>query len=166
MPAKGQFQTQCKHGHNLFGDNLHIVKSTGQRVCRKCRGEKVKRYRLSERGMSTTRDTANNRREKVKKEVLTHYGKGGKLLCCWRGCKVCDIDMLSLDHVQNDGQKHVSDAGIRYLGIRLYRWAKRNGYPETLQTLCFNHQYKKEIVKRKKNRTNNRERDAKRIGRN
>jgi hypothetical protein len=74
--------------------------------------------------------------------------------------------MLSLDHVQNDGQKHVSDAGIRYLGIRLYRWAKRNGYPETLQTLCFNHQYKKEIVKRKKNRTNNRERDAKRIGRN
>ncbi len=166
MPAKGQFQTHCKRGHKISGDNLHIVKSTGQRICRRCRRERVSVYRSSEKGKKASRSTANNNREKIKVEVLTHYGKGGKLMCCWSGCKICDLDMLSLDHVKNDGQEHVSETGIRYLGIRLYRWARRNNFPKTLQTLCFNHQHKKEIVRRKKNRIDNRERDAKRIGRN
>ena len=35
--------------------------------------------------------------------VLTYYGKHKTLQCCWMGCDVVDPDMLSLDHINNDG---------------------------------------------------------------
>jgi hypothetical protein len=84
--------------------------------------------------------------EKRKIRVLTHYGKGGRLLCCWRGCVVCDPDMLSIDHVNNDGYK---DRSIRGTGGRLYRALEKEGYPEGFQTLCYNHQWKKETLRRR-----------------
>lgn len=96
---------------------------------------------------------ANRRREELKKEVLTHYGKLGKLMCCWRGCTVCDLDMLSLDHIKDDGAKHRSSKGNRtcFCGKEIYYWVKRNSYPKDFQTLCMNHQYKKQRIKNRKN---------------
>jgi len=29
----------------------------------------------------------------LKEEVLTHYGRDGKLQCCWEGCEITDLDM-------------------------------------------------------------------------
>ena len=92
----------------------------------------------------------NRQREKLKLEVLTHYGKRGKLQCCWRGCAVCDIDMLSLDHKDDSGATHRrAEAGnrVHFAGKEIYGWAKRNNYPKGFQTLCMNHQYKKQRTK-------------------
>src|SRR5271165_2992707 len=72
----------------------------------------------------------------IKEEVLTHYSPNGVLGCCWLDCGVCDIDMLSLDHIADDGAKHRSVLGA---GTRIYRWALAQGFPEGLQTLCHNH---------------------------
>src|SRR5271166_4701219 len=48
----------------------------------------------------------------VKAEVLTHYGWDGTLRCCWDGCSVNDVDMLTLDHTADDGaQKRASGEG-------------------------------------------------------
>jgi hypothetical protein len=83
--------------------------------------------------------------QELKREVLTHYGKGGKLQCCWADCTVDDLDVLSLDHIEDDGAEH-----RKHIGTRIYRWAKRHGFPPTLQTLCMNHQWKKELTRRRR----------------
>jgi hypothetical protein len=86
-------------------------------------------------------------RQALKKNVLTHYGKGGELKCCWDGCEIVDIDMLSIDHVNNDGRHRQS--GYKGSGWPLYSVLKRTGYPEGFQTLCYNHQFKKELMRKR-----------------
>ena|ERR1039458_7844521 len=90
---------------------------------------------------------------RIRKEVLSQYGKAGQLRCCWFRCLVSDIDMLTLDHIQDNGseERRVN----RYIaGVRLYRMLRRAGYPDGYQTLCSNHQLKKEITRRRANRRN------------
>jgi|SRR5579871_153488 hypothetical protein len=84
------------------------------------------------------------KRQDEKVEALVQYGKNKSLQCCWENCNVDDPDMLSLDHVNNDG---AIDREIRGTGINLYRTLKKEGYPEGFQTLCFNHQMKKEMTR-------------------
>lgn len=91
-------------------------------------------------------------RTELKLEILTHYSPKGLLKCSWEGCKVDDLDMLSLDHVNDDGAKHILPGHKDRLGgTNLYRWTKKNGFPEGFQTLCANHQIKKQILKNRKN---------------
>ena len=83
-----------------------------------------------------------------KLEVLSHYGKDGKLLCAWEGgCDVVDVDMLELDHVNNDGaeDRRKNGKGTQ----RFYARLRKNGFPEGYQTLCCNHNRKKEILLRR-----------------
>jgi hypothetical protein len=84
--------------------------------------------------------------QSLKTEVLTHYGNG-RLKCVVRGCKVQDLDMLTLDHVKNDGGKHRESLGRKAGGASVYVDLKRRGFPEGHQTLCANHQLKKEIMR-------------------
>ncbi len=84
----------------------------------------------------------------IKSDVLTHYGKG-TLQCCWTDCNVNDVDMLSLDHIQNNGAEHRRQLGGYSKACRLYRHLQREGYPQGYQTLCYNHQMKKEIVRKR-----------------
>jgi hypothetical protein len=98
-----------------------------------------------------TRGAAN--RLRLKKEVLTRYGKRQKLQCCWRGCTIVDVDMLTLDHIADNGADHRSEITKgKYRGgggINFYGWVKRHGFPVGFQTLCHNHQWKKEILRRR-----------------
>lgn len=90
------------------------------------------------------------RRDKVKREVLTKYSPKGMLGCSWIPCSITDIDMLTLDHIANNGHSHRDDKGRRITGTYLYGWVQKREYPEGYQTLCMNHQLKKAIeVKRK-----------------
>jgi hypothetical protein len=95
----------------------------------------------------------NDLRRRNKEEVLTHYGEHGKLKCCWEHCNVCDLDMLSLDHIHDDGAEHRRKLGkkvrgtYQFGGKDIYVWVKTHGFPEGFQTLCMNHQQKKQIVK-------------------
>lgn len=93
-----------------------------------------------------------------KLKALSHYGKNGILLCCWDQCAVSDIDMLTLDHVKNDGASHRRELGGKdRAGPAIYRWVIRNKFPEGFQTLCCNHQFKKEILRKKALREKRRE---------
>ena len=88
---------------------------------------------------------AYNAQRKLK--VLSHYGPGGHLRCSWPDCIVDDIDMLTLDHIYNDGAE--SRKTLR--ADEMYAWLVRNNFPEgNHQTLCWNHQWKKEILRRRK----------------
>ena len=80
--------------------------------------------------------------------ALTHYGPGETLGCCWEGCTVIDPDMLSIDHIDDSGAKHILPGTKKRLsGSRMYSWLKTQGYPEGFQTLCMNHQAKKHNLK-------------------
>lgn len=88
------------------------------------------------------------RTKRLKLEVLSFYGKDKIPQCCWRGCDIADIDMLTLDHVNNDGAKHRREytKSGRGGGSALYFLITRNNFPEGYQTLCANHNLKKHIM--------------------
>lgn len=86
----------------------------------------------------------------AKIEGCSHYGPEGKLQCAWPGCDITDLDMLTIDHI-DDGGGEARRNGER-TGARFYAQLRRRGYPEGYQTLCANHNLKKELVKRRNER--------------
>ena len=88
----------------------------------------------------------------LKTLVFSAYGPNGECKCSWEGCVVCDLDMLSLDHINNDGAEERRNG--RGSGRGLYTKLKKAGFPEGFQTLCQNHQWKKENVRRREQRRN------------
>ena len=86
-------------------------------------------------------------RQNRKLEVLTHYGKNGRLQCCWQDCEINDPDLLTIDHIQNDGGCQRRNG--QGLGLKLYTDLRKRNYPDGFQTLCWNHQMKKEILRRR-----------------
>jgi hypothetical protein len=78
----------------------------------------------------------------LKKRVMAEYG--GK--CAWDGCGITDVDVLTLDHIQNNGAQ-ARNAKVHGSGSSLYRALERLGYPKgEFQILCCNHQLKKQIL--------------------
>lgn len=66
---------------------------------------------------------------RLKVEVFTAYGN--RCVCCGES----NIKFLTLDHVNNDGRLHRKTVKS---GRRVYAWAKKNGYPDSLRLLCWN----------------------------
>ena len=91
-------------------------------------------------------------RVRVKLEALSEYGPNRLIKCSWPGCCVDDPDMLSLDHINNDGSKDRKCIGGRGSGKELYVKLRIEGWPAGFQTLCHNHQWKKEAMRRQENR--------------
>lgn len=142
--------SHCRKGHRLTKRNLRIVppnanRPSGQRKCRICDNARSARTRTKNRLKLARRQR--ERRQTLKAEVLAHYGKRGKLQCSWRRCRIVDIDMLSLDHVNDNGAEHRRT--MRGWGRDLYAFVKRENYPPGFQTLCMNHQLKKELVRKR-----------------
>lgn len=68
-----------------------------------------------------------------KEKVLNHYGQ----ICV--GCGESDIKKLTLDHINNDGNKHRREIGGQSAGINMYRWVIKNNYPNGIfQVMCWN----------------------------
>jgi len=92
--------------------------------------------------------------QEIKLEVLTHYSPDGALKCSAAGCEVTDADMLTLDHINNDGAKD-RGWGRGYAGVPLYGILKRENYPSGFATLCCNHQNKKDLLRRRESAKHN-----------
>jgi hypothetical protein len=75
---------------------------------------------------------AKTKLDAVKSEVFEHYGS--RCNCC----KEVGIEFLTVDHIDNDGNKHLNRSGRRYKGNQLYAWLRRNSYPSGFQILCYN----------------------------
>jgi hypothetical protein len=66
--------------------------------------------------------------QQIKKEIFEHYGKF--CVCCGEN----DIAFLTLDHINNDGKQHREELGAG----DFYKKIRRAGFPEGLQTMCWN----------------------------
>jgi hypothetical protein len=82
-----------------------------------------------------------------KMKCLVHYSSA-KPECCWAGCNVTDTDMLQIDHIHNNGASNKKDYGTG----KLYVWLIKNNMPEGYQVLCANHNWKKELMRRREMR--------------
>lgn len=84
----------------------------------------------------------------LKINAFKAYAKNGKIECNAKDCHISDIDMLTIDHIKNDGAAHRRQMrGNRRGNGGIYRVLKKLGYPKGYQTLCWNHNSKKEILR-------------------
>lgn len=72
------------------------------------------------------------RRNGHKAKLAAYEAYGGMRCAC---CGETEEMFLTLDHINNDGWKHRKQ-GIT--GDALYKWLRRNDYPEGFQVLCHN----------------------------
>lgn len=114
---------------------------------RKKRKEYAVAYRRSNRAKLTRYEVERCHKDKLL--VLTRYGKRRKLCCRWHDCGIRDLDMLTLDHINNNGARHREQIGM---GSKMYRWIIKHNFPTGFQTLCGGHQWKKEILRRKQSK--------------
>lgn len=134
---------------------------TGKTICDSCYGKIPRKGKCVECGRTaSTRWHSNEKgrichkcamvihRRKIKLEVFTHYSKG-KPICCEKNCNVDDIDMLALDHTNDDGASHRKKIGVKN-GVFIYEWTKKNNYPKIFQVMCWNHNIKKQLNKSKR----------------
>ena len=82
----------------------------------------------------------------LKNEVYGHYCKDNIPKC--ELCGITDLDMLVLDHVDDNGAEHRRIVGGG--GYNMNLWLRRNDYPSEwkMQVLCCNHNNKKELVRK------------------
>lgn len=81
------------------------------------------------------------KRAALKYAVFKYYS-GGNVKCF--ECDIIDIDMLTLDHINNDGVEH-----RKKIGNKIYKWVIENNFPKGFQVLCWNHNIKKEVVRKR-----------------
>ena len=95
----------------------------------------------NERNKRQLQLAANN--DLVKLKCMEKYGE----IC---SCGECSLDVLTLDHVNNDGAKHRRE--INCPGTGFYRYLIRNNFPNDppLQVLCMKCQYKKRFANERK----------------
>lgn len=87
-------------------------------------------------------------RQRAKLEALTHYSIVEYPICAL--CGITDMDILCLDHINNDGSKQRAERGDP-LGKNLYYYLKKKGFPDGFQVLCFNCNMKKRMMRGKEN---------------
>lgn len=76
--------------------------------------------------------------KRLKRDVVQHYG--GRC----NHCGIDDIDVLSIDHVNNNGE--IDNMGTyRRRGLPIYQRIRRLNYPDDYQVLCFNCNWKKHL---------------------
>lgn len=109
------------------------------------RGQRAHRLANRDRINKTKREDERRRRYETKRAVLALHGPGGLMQCSEPGCLVTDPDMLTLDHINDDGR--IDRNNNR--GDKIYRTLRRSGARLDLQTLCANHNLKKDLLRRR-----------------
>lgn len=88
---------------------------------------------------------------KTKIHVIDYYG--GK-------CNICgimEIDMLTIDHINDDGAAHRKNSEAK----TIYNWLNKNNFPDGYQVLCYNCNCTKNYTKESKNKKYNIQRKQK-----
>lgn len=134
MPSKGSRKSHCVRGHLRTEEN--IDKRGACKLCERIHNEEtpLRKYKRHKRLIEN------------KRQVLSHYSENDFPCCCWPDCVEFDLDVLTLDHINNDGYK---DRDGNKGASKLYARLIRECFPAGFQTLCANHQLKKEILRRR-----------------
>lgn len=120
------------------------IKQRANGLCQDCMIKVKQGHVLCAKHLEMRKNTSRKNVKLLKEECFKVYGKK----CSWPNCKITDHDMLTLDHIKDNGAKERKQK--RRLGIVLFGHLKKKGWPKGYQTLCGNHQLKKELMRRRK----------------
>ena len=76
---------------------------------------------------------------RIKRKVLILQIYSKHTMRCAK-CGISDIDVLTIDHIDNGGYKH-----RREIGSDFYAWLIKNKFPTGFQVLCLNCNWKKRV---------------------
>ena len=97
--------------------------------------EHMKKLRSSEEGRLKQNFIVRKSRQKLRLEILQHYGI--KCSCCGYNNinkKIHGQSFLNVDHVNGKGTTHINL--IKQTGDEFYHWLKSNEYPVGYRILC------------------------------
>lgn len=122
-------------GEPLPEGKRNFIKFCSRECQRKRRREKMNEYSRNyyKRNRVDCRARERKLMQKIKLEVLTHYGGNPPKCAC---CGESHIEFLVLDHIRAEGTKHRRKLG--YGGSNFYRWLIKNNFPDGYQVLCAN----------------------------
>lgn len=125
-PCLAAKRRQRYHADPAFAANV-------RRIDRKSRRTRLALMTAEEREAFRLYGLAKDRRNDaiLKEAAYAAYG-GYRCSCCGETVRA----FLTLDHVNNDGAAH--RRAERKHSSHIYRWARDNGYPKSLQVLCMN----------------------------
>lgn len=72
------------------------------------------------------------RKVKAKERKRRVFEAYGGIECACPGCVENNLDLLNIDHINNDGGAH-----RKKIGGNIYSWLEQNNYPEGFRVLCF-----------------------------
>lgn len=117
----------------------------GKKICEKCTKRGLHNYYKRKKegicaycknpvipGKTRCQDCSEKHKKEgkqIKSEVFSAYG-GARCNCCGESIE----KFLTLDHINNDGNKHRKQVGR----TSVYRWLKYNNFPPGFQVLCWN----------------------------
>jgi hypothetical protein len=157
--------TDPEHDKRLKADAARLWRKDLSKSRLKSRIKNEKRYRDSpeyrEYAKRKAKEWAQNNVEKRKETVRRHHENlknavinvltDGEGTCRW--CGQGDQDVLTIDHINNDGAAHRKQFGGKTFGGKhIYQWLVNNDYPSGFQVLCYNCNMKKETLRRRKER--------------
>ena len=118
----------------------------------KCAAAAKKQYQKDvNRSRTLSRQRMLRQMENMKNAVINVL-TNGEGTCRW--CGQGDQDVLTIDHIDNNGANHRRQMGIG-CGKLIYRYLVKNDYPPGFQVLCFNCNNKKEVLRRRAMRMDN-----------
>jgi len=125
-----EFQT---NGRNFRRIAQGLVLSNKCQTCRKYAARKAEGYRSQWTPEKKEQERQKQKEfyQKCRTEMLGIYGH--QCTCCGETTP----EFLAFDHVNNDGAHHRKKM-VGWDFLALYRWAKRHGFPDSLQVLCHN----------------------------
>jgi hypothetical protein len=80
------------------------------------------------------------------KIIILQIYSNGNMVC--KNCGFDDIDALTIDHINNNGNKHRKEIRSKNANKDFYDWLIRNDFPEGFQVLCMNCNFIKRQTKR------------------
>jgi Ser-tRNA(Ala) deacylase AlaX len=134
--CKKGFRHLCKDCRNVNEkkwreQNPELMRAKRKRYAEK-HGDKIRAYQRKYRRKNPKRYKAITKRyrEKLKLEILTHYGGDPPKCAC---CGESTIEFLTIDHIKGGGYRHRR----RIIG-NIYTWLKKNDFPKEFRVLCMN----------------------------
>jgi hypothetical protein len=129
---------------------MSLTKQERRKEWLKTNAGKVKAYAKKSHQLHREERLQKSRDYKIrlKIELLSHYGLDGQAKCCWPECGITDMDMLTLDHIHDNGAEHRKQ--LSSSSHTMYNFIKKHNFPPDFQTLCHNHQWKKEMIRRRR----------------
>lgn len=98
-------------------------------ICVDCNKKLRKRYWRNKKSVLRS-----NKKHNKDLKIAAFEAYGGAVCNC-QGCNEKRLNFLAIDHINNDGYEHRKNQGK---GVKIYRWLKKNNYPEGYQVLCHN----------------------------